>query len=201
MMSLLKDKHGQQLTWEQVFEKMISRLKSYWQDAITAVLFWLSFLPSHTFRKIFLTLAGVSIGSKSYLHSGVRLYNPSSISIGDGTIIGYNATLDGRAPLTIGNHVDIASDVMIYNSQHDLVDPEFKAKSSSVTIEDYVFVGPRAIILPGVIVGKGAAIAAGAVVTKNVAPKVIVGGVPAKQIGVRELTEFNYRLGRPRLFQ
>ena len=90
---------------------------------------------------------------------------------------------------------------MIYNSEHDVQDPSFKAVKSPVIIEDYVFIGPRAIILPGVKIGTGAVVAAGAVVTKNVPERAIVGGVPAKEIGQRQLTDFRYRLGRFRLFQ
>jgi len=70
-----------------------------------------------------------------------------------------------------------------------------------VVIEDYVFIGPRAIILPGVTIGKGAVVAAGAVVTKSVEPHTIVAGVPAREIAQRKITNYNYRLGRPRLFQ
>jgi maltose O-acetyltransferase len=103
--------------------------------------------------------------------------------------------------LVIGNHVDIASEVMIYNAQHDIESPGFLAVSGSVEIGDYVFIGPRSIILPGVNVGKGAVIAAGAVVTKDVLEQQIVGGVPAKVIGERGLKELNYRLGRPALFR
>ena len=68
-------------------------------------------------------------------------------------------------------------------------------------IGDYVFIGPRAIILPGVKIGRGAVVAAGAVVTKDVPEKTIVAGVPAETIGERRVKEFNYRLGRARLWQ
>ena len=64
-----------------------------------------------------------------------------------------------------------------------------------------MFIGPRAIILPGVKIGKGAVVGAGAVVTKDVAPFKVVGGVPAKEIGERKNKNPNYKLGRARLFQ
>ncbi|MBU1200633.1 acyltransferase [Patescibacteria group bacterium] len=132
---------------------------------------------------------------------GARFYQPNNIKIGEGTIIGDHAFLDGRARLEIGSHVDIASQVMIYNSQHDLDSETLKAKEEPVKIGDYCFIGPRAIILPGVTLGKGAVVAAGAVVTKSVPAGTMVGGVPAKEIKDRKLKTYNYRLGRPRLFQ
>lgn len=109
--------------------------------------------------------------------------------------------MDGRDKLTIGNHVDIASGVMIYNSEHDVNSEDFHAISAPVEIGDYVFIGPRAIILPGVKIGQGAIVAAGAVVIKDVPACMIVGGVPAIVIGERKLKDFHYRLGRARLFQ
>jgi acetyltransferase-like isoleucine patch superfamily enzyme len=90
---------------------------------------------------------------------------------------------------------------MIYNAQHDIESPTFSAVIEPVVIKDYVFVGPRAIILPGVTIEKGAVVAAGAVVTKNVEAFSVVGGIPAKVIGERNLKEPNYRLGRAALFR
>ena len=90
---------------------------------------------------------------------------------------------------------------MIYNSEHDLEKEDFSARLEPVEIGDYVFIGPRAIILPGVKIGKGAVIGAGAVVTKDVPDFAIVGGVPAKVIGERKNKSLHYRLGRARLFQ
>lgn len=132
---------------------------------------------------------------------GCKFFKPSGVQIGEDSKIGDRAFLDGRDSLFIGNHVDLASEVMIYNSKHDINDKFFVATNAPVKIEDYVFVGPRAIILPGVKVGKGAIVAAGAVVTKDVPEFAVVGGVPAKIIGERQNKSPNYKLGRARLFQ
>ncbi|MDD3003028.1 MAG: DapH/DapD/GlmU-related protein, partial [Candidatus Shapirobacteria bacterium] len=70
-----------------------------------------------------------------------------------------------------------------------------------VEIGDYVFIGPRAIILPDIKIGKGAVVAAGAVVTKDIPDFEIWAGVPAKKIGDRKNQKPNYKLGRAMLFQ
>jgi acetyltransferase-like isoleucine patch superfamily enzyme len=131
----------------------------------------------------------------------LRLYKPENISIGLDTIIGDHVFLDGRDKLKIGNHVDIATGVMIYNSQHDIDSYDFHAVCSKVIIDDYVFIGPRAIILPGVKIGYGAVIAAGAVVTKSIEPFIVAAGVPAVPIRERKNKNPSYKLGRARLFQ
>lgn len=158
-------------------------------------------IPSHHVRRFFYRLAGMSIGKDSTLHMGAKFYNPWNIKIGEDSIIGEDAVLDGRDKLTIGNHVDIASEVMIYNAEHDTKDPNFRAIFAPVKIEDYVFIGPRAIILPGVTIKKGAVVGAGAVVTKDVSEYSIVGGVPAKLISERGVKDLNYRLGRAAWFR
>lgn len=202
MNSPFKDKHGRKLEWGTASRKIITRVYHYWLD--TKLFFLHTFvgkLPFHFLRNNFYRLSGISIGPKSTIHTNARFYQPKNIKIGEGTIIGDHATLDGRATLTIGNHVDIASEVMIFNSQHDIHDQDFSPIEKPVNIKDYVFIGPRTIILPGVTISKGAVVAAGAVVTQNVAPKSIVGGIPAEKIGERKIENFSYRLGRPRLFQ
>ena len=130
-----------------------------------------------------------------------QFFNPPGVEIGEDTIIGDHCFLDGRANLKIGSHVAIASQVLIYNSQHDIHAEDFHAIEKPVEIGDYVFIGPRAIILPGVKIGQGAVVASAAVVTKDVAPGKIVAGVPAQEIGERKIKNYRYRLGRARLFQ
>jgi len=200
-MIMLKDKYGKKLTTEQLANKLTNRISAILEETALWFVHCLSNVPSHTFRRLLYGLIGIKIAKKSVIHRGTTLYCLGGIQIGSDTIVGEKATLDGRGRLTIGNHVDIASEVMIYTSQHNLNDSDFRAQIAPVSIADYCFIGPRAIILPGVTIGKGAVIAAGAVVTKNVAEKEIVAGVPAKPIGKRLLDNFNYFLGRARLFR
>lgn len=181
--------------------KIRNRITTVFLEFVVCILHIVGYIPLHHVRRFFYRWAGMNIGGGSTIHTGARFYNPAHIVIGKDTIIGEGAVLDGRAKLRIGDHVDFASEVMVYNAQHDIHDPEFKAVPQSVIIEDYVFVGPRAIILPGVTIGKGSVVAAGAVVTKDVQPFEIVGGVPAKVIGERKEKDLHYRLGRAAWFR
>ena len=196
-----KDKMGRKLSVGGGLTKIWNRLFSYVADLDLFLLRLVGWFPLHTVRIWIYKLDGVKIGKKAHIHMGTQFFDPSNIQIGEGTIIGQNTFLDGRDKLIIGKHVDIASDVLIYNSEHDINSEDFRPIHGPVEIEDYVFIGPRAIILPGVKIGKGAVIAAGAVVTKDVGEFIIAGGVPAKEIGKRKNTEPKYVLGRSRLFQ
>lgn len=195
------DKEGQRLPLSTAFGKIINRFFSFFLDIELYLLWLIGYFPSHLVRNLLYRLAGIKLGRRATLHMGARFYYPRNIRIGEGTIIGDNIFLDGRAKITIGKHTDIASQVMIYNSEHDLSDPTFKAIEEPVSIGDYCFIGPRVIIMPGVNIGRGAIVAGGAVVTKDVPEGAIVGGVPAKIIGERPLKDYQYHLGRPRLFQ
>jgi maltose O-acetyltransferase len=195
------DRMGKKLTVTSVLNKGFVRIYNYYLDLELLFLNIITLIPLWFVRKLAFQLAGAKIGSGSHLHLNCRFYYPKGISIGEGTIVGYGTFLDGRDKLIIGNHVDIASEVQIYNSEHDINTEDFRPIVAPVTIGDYVFIGPRSIILPGVTIGKGAIIAAGAVVTKDVEPFTMVGGVPAKPIGERKNKNLNYRLGRARLFQ
>lgn len=201
----MKDKTGKKLTTEEIVMKVSMRILTIIQEFESMILRYVGHIPSHILRRFFYRISGMGIGKGSAIHMWATFYLPRNIRIGEDTIIGEGAVLDGRAPLIIGNHVDIASDVMIYNSQHDTTAEHFAAVESivkaPVLIEDYVFIGPRAIILPGVRIGKGAVVGAGAVVTKNVEPFKIVGGVPAKEIGERSNREPQYKLGRAAWFR
>jgi len=205
----ITDKDGNILSIRQILEKVWIRIKTIHLELVTGLLWWLvGYVPSHSFRRFFYRLAGMKIGKKSTIHMGARVYYPHGIEIGEGSLIGEKATLDGRKQLKnskgglkIGDHVDIASEVMLWTSQHDIQSANMATIEEKVEIGDYVFIGPRSIIMPGVKIGQGAVVAGGSVVTKDVAAMQIVAGVPAKIIGERNVKDLHYKLGRPRLFQ
>lgn len=195
------DKHNRKLSFTSGVGKVFNRFYNYYLDLKLFILTLVGLIPSHTFRNLCYRFAGIKLGRGAAIHMGAKFFQPKNISVGEGSILGDHIFMDGRATLTIGKQTDIASDVMIYNSEHDLSDPNFSAVDEPVHIGDYVFIGPRSIILPGVTIGDGAIIAAGAVVTKDIPKGVIAGGVPAKVIGERPLKEYKYKLGRARLLQ
>lgn len=157
--------------------------------------FWLgsivSRVPSRKLRLFFLRLLGASIGKVS-MFSGFEIRNPKRLIIDDGCSIGPRVTLDARKGLKIEKNVTIASEVMIWTLHHDYNDVNFKTVGNEVVIGEYSWICSRSIILPGVKIGKGAVIASGSVVTKDVADFDIVGGIPAKVIGKREKKTYKY---------
>lgn len=192
---------GRPLSSAEALPKIINRFYNWWLDFEIMLLRWIGHIPIHFIRRLFYRLSGIRMGRGSTIHMWASFFQARNIEIGEDTVIGDHAFLDGRAPLIIGNHVDIASQVLIYNSEHDINAEDFSAIEAPVEIGDYVFVGPRVTILPGVKIGRGAVVAAGAVVVADVPPFSIVGGVPARIIGERKLRNPKYRLGRTRLFQ
>ena len=192
---------GQKVNLENIIPKTVNRLNTIVLEFWLYVLRLVGYIPIHSIRKLFYILSGLKMPLDSTIHLGANFYNPSGITIGHDSIIGSRCFLDGRAPLTIGQHSSLASEVMIYNDEHDIHSPKYTNSFGPVSIGDYVFIGPRVIILPNVNIGHGAVVAAGAVVTKNIPDFEVWGGIPAKKIMSRRLTNPHYRLGRPMLFQ
>jgi maltose O-acetyltransferase len=154
----------------------------------------------------------VKIGKDSSIHWRCEFNQPAGVAIGHNTVIGNDAFLDGRMknfftylkahghPLKIGNNVSIAGEVHIYTMEHDIDSPDFAEVGAPVAIDDYVVIGTRVTILPGVHIKKGAVVASGAVVTKDVGEFEVVGGVPAAHIRDR-VKNLHYALKFARLFQ
>ena len=135
---------------------------------------------------------GATIGHRVMIFSSVDIRKPSRLSIHDCCSIGPRVLLDARSGLIILSHVTIAYDAIVWTLHHEMNSKDFHGKGAPTLIDEYAWICSRAIILPGVTIGKGAVVASGAVVTKDVEPFSIVGGVPAKKIGERSERVFTY---------
>jgi len=154
----------------------------------------IGYLPFHTLRIFCLRLLKANIGRRTGIYRRFEIRRPRRLTIGSSSVIGHRALLDARCGLVIGNNVNISNEVMIWTLHHDYNDSGFAQTGGPVKIGNYAWICSRAIILPGVTIGAGAVVAAGAVVTKDVAPYTVVGGVPAKAIANRN-RNLNYDLG------
>ena len=127
-----------------------------------------------------------SLGKRSVIESFCCINNAvGDVIIGDDTRIGIHNTIIG--PITIGNHVNLAQGITVTALNHNFKDTSLRIdeqgfSTKPIVIEDDVWIGANAVILPGVTIGKHVVVAAGAVVTKDVPDNTIVGGVPAKEI-------------------
>lgn len=159
---------------------------------------WVGRVPLHGLRMWLLRRLGLRVGAGSTLLMNIEFADASAIIIGQNTIINQRVYLDGRGGLRIGNNVNISSHVLIVAGTHDVQDGEgFRGEAKAVTVEDYVWICTRSLILPGVTIGHGAVVAAGSVVTRSVPPFTIVAGSPARPIGMRT-QHLTYQLDYPR---
>jgi acetyltransferase-like isoleucine patch superfamily enzyme len=144
-------------------------------------------LPVHVVRKAFYRSVGMHIGRNSSVHWRAVFFAPWGVRLDSNSIIGNDSFLDGRRGIHIESNVNIGGHVHIYTLQHDPQAKDFGVKGGPVRIEPFAYIGARATLLPGVVIGTGAVVAAGAVVTKDVPAYTVVGGVPAVPIGIRTL--------------
>lgn len=156
--------------------------------------------PSHALRKFFYrSVMKFEIGEQSYIFCRAHFDNRGGFKMGNHSTINEECRLDNRGGLTIGDNVSISAQVCILTADHDPRSPTFAGREHAVRIDDHAFIGTRAMILPGTTIGRGAVVAAGAVVTKDVAPLAIVAGSPAREIGQRD-PALDYRVNYCRLF-
>jgi acetyltransferase-like isoleucine patch superfamily enzyme len=146
-------------------------------------------IKSHFIRNFAYTkILRIDIEKHAIIYGGAEIRTPNKLKIGKGTIIGNFAILDARNGINIGENVNFSHGVWLWTEQHDYNCPNFSTnnpKNKTITIKDRAWLGPRVIVLPGCTIGEGAVVAAGAVVTKDIEPFSLNGGVPCKKIGER----------------
>jgi maltose O-acetyltransferase len=162
-------------------------------------------IPSFRLRQAwYRRVLGISLGHQSGIHLGcyIWFYGPgqlrrSGLRIGANTRINRDCCLDARGSIVIGDNVSVSPEVAILTTQHDYKSGEFPLESRDVVIEDHVWIGMRATILPGTTIGRGAVVAAGAVASGKVPPLTVVAGIPARPVAMRPDTATSYVLDEP----
>ncbi|HET7489517.1 MAG TPA: acyltransferase [Acidimicrobiales bacterium] len=182
-----------------VLRGVAGKATALWGDAERRALGCVGHLPGHAVRNAVYRAAGVRLERSSAIHHGAVIVVAKRLRIGEFTTIGDSAFLDAREGIDIGDCVNLGSHVTIYTLEHDPDDPDFGAQGGPVVVEDYAWLSSHSLILPAVRIGRGAVVAAGAVVTRDVPPYAVVGGVPARFIRERS-RDLRYRLGQPQRF-
>ncbi|WP_043310099.1 acyltransferase [Pseudomonas sp. ML96] len=167
--------------WEQVYNIIINKI------------------PSHNVRLWWLRAGGAKIGKGSSIWRNTEVLGVNNLVIGEDSVIAWHCQVDARAGLVIGDHVAIASHVLIIAGTHDLNAPEFWSISGPIYIDDYAWIASRALISYGAHIGRGAVVTANTTVAKEIAPYKIVGGSGAKPMGERP-HDLNYKVGGKGLF-
>lgn len=130
------------------------------------------------------------LGENCIITNGAWMTPLSRISIGDDVWIGWGTRIfahrDGA--VEIGDHVLVGPEVVITAVNHDMSKLSLSTIGKPIKIKSHVWLGAHSVILPGVTVGEGAVVAAGAVVARDVPDWTVVGGVPAREIKKREIT-------------
>ncbi len=133
------------------------------------------------FKKYIYIFFGISIEGNFFAYKGFRFINPRNISIGKNCSFGHYNKIWAFSPVQIGDFVQTALNVTIVSGGHNPFNFE-PLKDQQVIIEGENWIGANVTIIGGVTIGRGSIIAAGAVVTKDVEPYSIYGGVPATKI-------------------
>lgn len=167
---------------------ILQRCKSFAKACQFAAWSWpVAQLPSYRLRHLYLRrVLAYRIAPSAAIHTGCHLTG-FHLTVGAHSVINRDCRLDARGGLTIGANVSISSQCFLITASHQVQSPSFEGLDghTAITIEDYAWLGARAMVLPGVRIGRAAVVGAGAVVTRDVEPYAIVAGNPARPIGRR----------------
>ncbi|WP_345786497.1 acyltransferase [Prosthecobacter sp.] len=136
-------------------------------------------------------MKGAQIASSTVMAQLTVHGDARNLAIGDCCCLGITR-MQTHERIQIGNCVVINDGVRLITGSHDIHSPTYEHVFAPIVIEDHAWIATDAMILKGVTIGRGAVVAAGAVVVKNVRPFSVVGGNPAKEIGSRNIESFNY---------
>src|SRR5262245_59566125 len=147
----------------------------------------LSSIPIATVRRAYLRGYLGGLGEGTTVQMSCRFLNGRKVCLGERNVVNFGCLFDGRRyRIRTGNDVSIGPEATVLTLGHDPQSLEFADEGGDVMIGDRAWIAYRGLVLPGVSIGEGAVVAAGAVVTKDVAPFTIVAGIPARKVGERD---------------
>lgn len=182
---------------------LISKLKSYLVYIKNSIyntvcqifpMYCVEILPSFVWlnpvKRILLIIAGAKVGKGIYIERTVQIKKPNKLELGNGVVISRGAIMTCSGGVKIEDNVLIGYGAKVISANHIVPDDRTLIKYAGhkyaeVKIKEGAWICANSVILPGITVGEGAIVSAGAVVTKDVPPFVFVGGVPAKIIKAR----------------
>ena len=141
--------------------------------------------PLNRWRVFWLKIFGAKIEGKPFVHQRARIQIPWNLTLRDRSCLGDRANAYSLGEIELGEGSTVAQEVYLCAGTHDFGHPTLSLKVAKITVEPRAFIGARAFIMPGVIVGEGALVGACSVVTKDVVRGVVVAGNPAREIGER----------------
>jgi putative colanic acid biosynthesis acetyltransferase WcaF len=141
--------------------------------------------PMNPWRLFVLRCFGAQLQGVPFVHSRARIQIPWNLRMHHRACLGDRANAYSLAEITIEEAATVAQEVYLCTGTHDFSSPALPLQTSPIRVGAGAFIGVRAIILPGVTLGRGAIVGAGAVVTRDVPDNMIVAGYPAKPIRQR----------------
>ena len=138
--------------------------------------------PFNPWRLFILKLFGASIEGKPFVHQRARIQIPWNMTFKDRSCLGDRSNAYSLGNIVLGEGCTIAQEAYLCTGTHDFEDASLSLKVGEICVGPHAFIGARAFVLPNVSVGEGAIVGACAVVTRNVDPKTIVAGNPARPV-------------------
>lgn len=154
---------------------------------IAQALFVSSPLPGSWHRRVLLGLFGADIGQRVVLKPGIRVKFPWRLTIGDNSWIGEQAWIDNLAPVAIGSNCCVSQGAYLCTGSHDWTAPGFTLITRPITLEPGAWVAAKAVVGPGVTIGRGAVLGLGSVATRDLDAWTVYAGVPAAAIKQRAI--------------
>lgn len=171
-------------------------IKSKIARAVWNVVWTFLFRPTPEHSRIFnkwriflLRCFGAKVGAGCVLKSSCEIWQPWKLEMGDYVALSEHVICYTVDRIKIGSQTTVSREAFLCCAGHDVASPIMELTYAPITIGSNCWIAGRAIVMPGVSVGDGAVVAAGAVATKDVEPWSVVGGNPAKFIKKRELLE------------